>query len=196
MMMKSSRRWLFLAVSVLLVIGGAALLFVVPAISTVTLVGCGSAEDNCLRFPSVSGESLSGTAFTLPEDFAGDHTFVVVPFDETQQREATAWLPLARELAITPGFTYYNVPTFPNIAAPVRAVIRAGLNLAITEPELRDRTITLFLEDRDRFLSALEILNPDAMQVFLLDHNGEVMWRGVGAFTEAQGNTLRQALTR
>lgn len=195
-MIKNAWKRLLLAALLLLGIGIILLLLIVPSISTVMPSSCISAEDDCLRFPSVSGDNLSGRAFTLPEDFAGDRIFVVVPFDETQQREAAAWLPLARELATTPRFVAYNVPTFPNIAAPVRAVIRAGLNIAITDPDVRDHTITLFLDDRDVFLAALNIPNPASMHVFLLNENGEVLWRGMGAYSEAQGDALREALMR
>jgi hypothetical protein len=80
------------------------------------------------------------------------------------------------------------------MAAAMRGLIRAGMNLTISDEELRAITITVFLDDRDPFLNSLSIPNTDAMQVFLLDDNGAVLWRGAGEFTAEQGAALRIAL--
>jgi len=151
--------------------------------------------DLCLRFPEISGESLSGETFQLPADFEGDYVLVIVPFDEAQQVNASSWLPLARELAQTqPDFAYYNVPVFPRMSAPLRTIIRTGMNITIADASLRDLTITVFLDDRDAFLAALEIPDVDAMQVLLLNRDWDVIWRGAGDFSEGQGESLRAAL--
>jgi hypothetical protein len=169
-------------------------LFVVsraPAISTVAPAACISNATGCLRFPVISGNNLTGDSFALPDDFVGDPVLVIIPFDEAQQQSAQGWLPLARELAAThPGFAYYNVPIFPDIAAPIRVLIRSGMLLAIPDPQLQALTITAFLANRDQFLAALDIPNPDTMQVFLLNARGELLWRGTGGFTEEQGAAL------
>jgi hypothetical protein len=152
--------------------------------------------DVCLHFPTISGENLTGEAFILPADFEGKHNLVIVPFDEAQQVSAAAWLPLAQELAAAhPDFAYYNLPVFPAMAAPLRAIIRTGMSFTIGDARLRELTITAFLDDRDAFLAALNIPNTDAMQVFLLNEDGEVIWRGAGEFDDAQGEALREILT-
>lgn len=168
-----------------------------PALSQVNTSGrpCITAAEACLRFPVVTGDNLPGESFLLPADFDGDLMLVIVPFDERQQINAQTWLPLARDLAETdPGFAYYNVPVFPSMAAPLRVLIRGGMSLTITDESLRDVTITIFLEDLDQFLSTLSIPDTEAMQVFLLNGDGEVLWRGAGAFSEEQGDALRAAL--
>jgi len=121
---------------------------------------------------------------------------VLVPFDEEQQVKAQTWLPFARELAAeNRAFTAYNVPIFPSMAAPMRALIRAGMNLTIADAALRDVTITVFLDDRDQFLSALNIPNVETMQVFLLEETGVVLWHGAGEFSSPQGEALRALVT-
>lgn len=151
--------------------------------------------DSCLRFPEISGENLSGESFQLPGDFAGENVLVIVPFDEIQQVNASSWLPLARELAQSqPDFAYYNLPVFPSMSAPLRTIIRTGMNITITDANLRALTITVFLDDRDALLAALEIPNVDAMQVFLLNRDRDVIWRGAGDFSDEQGESLRAAV--
>ncbi len=118
-----------------------------------------------------------------------------MPFDETQQRQAAGWLPLARELAAAhDGFAYYDVPVFPDTAAPFRIVIRAGLNVVISDAALQAVTITVFLEDRDQFLAALDIPDATTLQAFLL-HEGSVIWRGAGVYSDEQGASLRAVLS-
>jgi hypothetical protein len=154
-----------------------------------------AACESCLPFPQISGENLPGDLFQLPGGFAGETVLVIVPFDEEQQVSAAGWLPLARELANSEAnFAYYNVPVFPAMSAPLRTIIRTGMSITITDSELRERTITVFLEDLDAFLTALEIPNTDAMQVFLLNDEHAVIWRGTGEYDEAQGAALRALL--
>jgi hypothetical protein len=149
----------------------------------------------CLRFPRVSGDNLPGQTFNLPDDFLGKSRLVIVPFDEDQQVQAEAWLPLARELAQAhPDLTYYNVPVFPSMAAPLRAIVRGGMSVSIGDANLRSLTITVFLDNRDQFLSALNIPDAKTMQVFLLNGNGDVLWRGTGAFNDTQAASLRAQL--
>lgn len=148
--------------------------------------------EGCLRFPTINGLNLIGHEMTLPVDFSGEWNLVIVPFSDEQQVNAESWLPLAETLAAqAPSVRYYNVPVFPDIAPPIRLVIRAGMNLAITERDLQALSITVFLDDRDAFLAALEIPDVEAMQVFLLNELGEVYWRGVGAYDETQANALK-----
>lgn len=151
--------------------------------------------DSCLHFPEISGENLPGEAFQLPGDFIGDFVLVIVPFDEEQQVNASSWLPLAQELAESQlDFAYYNVPVLPAMSAPLRTIIRAGMNIAISDSDRRALTITVFLDDRDAFLAALDIPNVDTAQVFLLNQSRDVIWRGAGEYSAAQGESLRAAL--
>ncbi len=157
---------------------------------------CIENENNlCLAFPTITGTNLSGDGLTLPADFTGDYVLVVVPFDRDQQVRADTWLPFAVELAENyEGFNYYDVPVFPELSAPVRLFARTGLIAIITDHALRQRTVTVFLEEREAFLRALEIPDVEQIQLFLLDDEAQVLWRGVGSYTEDQGNALSEIL--
>lgn len=155
----------------------------------------GADGESCLRFPTIRGLNLIGDEMTLPVDFAGEWNLVIVPFSDEQQVNAESWLPLAETLsAQNASLRYYNVPVFPDIVPPIRLVIRAGMNLAITDADLQALSITVFLDNRDVFLAALEIPDVEAMQVFLLNDSGEVYWRGVGEYDETQANALKLLL--
>lgn len=152
-----------------------------------------SEAETCLQFPIVSGLNLDNTEYTLPDDFEGELVFVVIPFSDEQQITAESWLNPVRELAEQyPTLSFYNVPVFPDIEPAFRLVIRAGLVVAISEPELRTATITVFLEDRDQFLEALNFPDVEAIQSLVLNANGEVLWQADGAYTEEAGTSLRE----
>jgi hypothetical protein len=162
-----------------------------PAASRVEVQSCLSIETGCLRFPMITGTTLSGKNLAMPDDFGGQYNLVIVPFDRDQQVKADTWLPIARELAQqNPELRYYSVAIFPDMAAPMRALARGGMNVVIPT-DLHDITITAFLEDRQAFLDALAIPNTERIQAFLLNGDGEVLWRGSGDYTQAQGDRLR-----
>lgn len=163
-----------------------------PETSQVEAQPCLSTETGCLRFPSMNGRTLSGKILALPQDFDGEYTLVIVPFDRDQQVKADTWLPLARELAqANPRLRYYSVAIFPDMAAPMRALARGGMNVIIPA-DLHDITITAFLEARQTFLDALEIPDVSQIQVLLLNADGEVLWRESGDYTSTQGDSLRR----
>lgn len=183
----------FLVTLILLV--GVALVILAPPVSQVTQTACLKSGETCLRFPTMTGATLTGETLTIPDDFMGDYSLVIVPFTEEQQIKAETWLPFARELAAeNPQLSYYNLPVFPDISPPIRTFIRTGMSVAITDAELRALTITVFLEDRETLLEALQISDTEQIQVFLLNDGGEVLWRGQDIFTSDQGKALAQIM--
>ena len=195
------RRWKLIGVVIVIVVVaiiGVALEVIGSRGSVVSSVAIADTpcSDPCVRFPTVSGDNLPGQTFNLPADFQGKSTLVIVPFDENQQVEAQTWLPIARELAQAhPDFTSYNVPVFPSMAAPMRAIVRGGMSFSISDSTLRALTITVFLDNRDQFLAALKLANAESMAVFLVNDAGDVLWRGAGAYSEVQGDALRKLLS-
>jgi hypothetical protein len=149
----------------------------------------------CVQFPAVSGTNLLGTAYDLPQDFAGTTNLVVLSFDEEQTVRAEGWLPLARELAgQNPDFAYYSLPTLKAMTPLVRGIITGGMNVVIPDEHLREVTIMLFLDDLDAFESGLSINDTSRLHLFLLNAAGEVIWQASGDYSEAAGNDLRAAV--
>ncbi|MEO8396665.1 MAG: hypothetical protein ABI700_26975 [Chloroflexota bacterium] len=194
------RRWKLIGIVIVVVvvaIVGIALELIGSRASVVSTVSVSNTPctDPCLRFPTITGENLPGQTFNLPADFQGKSILVIVPFDEDQQVQAQTWLAPAREIALQhPNFSYYNVPVFPSMAAPLRAIVRGGMSVSISDSYLRSLTITVFLDQRDQFLAALKLPDADTLQIFLLNVSGEVQWRGAGEYSDPQGKSLRALL--
>lgn len=196
--MRFKRLWLVLA-SLVILAAGTFVIFTLtaPAISGVIEQPClTDANADCIRFPEVSGMTLSGQEMTLPADFSGDYVLVIVPFDDQQQVRAATWLEPAQSWADQYGLTYYDLAIMPDLSPAIRVFVRAGMNALITDSALRDLTLTLFLQDRDAFLAALAIPDVNAIQVFLLNAAGEVLWRGQGEYDPSLEDELSQVLAR
>jgi hypothetical protein len=166
-----------------------------PESSGVRVLSCIESDGGaCVRFPAVSGTNLLGTAYDLPQDFAGAYNLVVISFDEEQTVRSEGWLPLAREIAErNPDFAYYSLPTLKAMTPLVRGIITGGMNVVIPDEHLREITIMLFLDDLDAFLSGLSISDTSQLYLFLLNAAGEVVWQASGDYSDASGNALRAA---
>lgn len=192
-------RWLFLML--LIIVAGGALFVLLtenaPESSSVRVMPCLERDGECLRFPLVNGTNLLGELLSLPIDLTGEFRFIVMPFDEQQQIRAAEWLPIAEELAAQhPDLAYYDVSVLPAVNPLVRTLITGGMAAIISDEALRGISIMLFLDDLDLFLSALAIHDRDAIQLFLLNSDGEVLWRATGDYTPETAASLAAALTR
>lgn len=191
-------RWLVIGSAVVLVALVGLLLLLnggAPATSGVESAACLSGAAGCLRFPTVSGDTLTGETLSLPDDFGGEVVFVALPFSDQQALETETWLDFVLAAAEEfPGFAYYNAPIFTDLPGALRVMIRGGMSAAIPDESLRAITVTVFLEDREAFIAALDLPDAETMAILLLNADGEIIWRGSGAFTEEQGESLRAVL--
>ncbi len=166
-----------------------------PESSSVGVKSCITAADSdCVRFPTVSGANLVGDTFNLPDDFGGTLTLVLMPFDEAQTVRLAAWLPLAQELASAyPQFAYYSTPVMRSVAPLIRAAVRAGMVLAVPV-DVQPVTIMLFLEDKEAFMNTLSIPDVDMPEAFLMNDDGDVLWRMRGEYSDEAAASLRAAI--
>lgn len=193
------RRILLIGITVLIIIiigVGVVSVINAPETSEVAEQACLTTDDAaCIRFPTITGQNLNGTDFTMPDDFTGTYNLVIIPFDREQQTLATDWLPFAQDLVASyAGLRYYDVAVFPDIAAPFRLAARSGLIALIPDFAIREITITAFLDDRDAFLEAMDIDDVEDIYIVLLNATGEVLWRTTGTFDEAKGEELQTQL--
>ncbi len=136
-----------------------------------------------MRFPNVSGSNLEGREFNLPDDFEGDLTLVIVPFQRRHQDVIDVWAPHVKELAAAmPGFRFYETPTLARMNRLYRWGIDSGMRGGIPDPATRAITITLYI-DKEPFRAALEIPDEETVHFLLLDGKREVIWRGTGDYT-------------
>ena len=154
-----------------------------------------AAQELGMQFPDVSGRNLEGRELRLPADFASERTVVFIAFRRRQQREVDSWLPeLATLRAADPGLAVYEIPTLSSGWTPLRGWIDGGMARGITDPAVREVTVTLYI-DKDPFKDALGITSERTIQLLLLDRDGRVTYRSLGGATPEGIAALRRALS-
>jgi hypothetical protein len=144
------------------------------------------------RFPLVSGFNLNRQEFEFPRDFGGDFNLVIVPFQQYQQQIVNTWIPFAQELeASFPGIVYYELPTIYEMPVLSRTFINEGMRAGIPDQTARERTITLYL-DKETFKSALDIPSENDIYLFLVNRDGDILWRNTGSFSNEKASGLLQ----
>jgi hypothetical protein len=147
-----------------------------------------------MRFPTISARDLEHHEYTLPDDLPGTWRIVLMPFKRWQQIVVSAWTAALEPLtSVHADLTVWEVPTLSRMWAPARAYIDGGMKAGIPDLDVRLHTLTAYtsLEDVAR---ALDIQGFDAVQVFLLDADGEIVWRESGEPDAEKAHTLAESL--
>lgn len=147
-----------------------------------------------VRFPEVEGSSLSGTLHHLPGSLAGDLNLLLIAFRQWQQTDVNTWVPVAEALGDEiPGFRAYELPVISRMYRPVSGFIDGGMRGGIPDPEVREATITLYI-DRKQFLESLRIPSVAEIVPMLVTPTGEILWRNTGPRTAISEESLRGVL--
>ncbi len=132
--------------------------------------------------------------FEFPRDFEGKYNLVIIPFQQIQQRDVNTWIPAAQELELRfDDLLYYELPTINKLPTISRTFINEGMRAGIPDQTARERTITFYL-DKDVFKQALDIVSEDSIHLFLVDQEGNILWREIGLFSEIKGQSLIKIL--
>jgi hypothetical protein len=150
--------------------------------------------DNCLLFPTFSGEDLLGNVVAFPEAFSAEYTLAVILFSRDQLYEVGPWL----ETVVArgedyPDLGYYSTPIFTDIPSYARLMAKAAM-LADLDENLHNKVIMVFLDNRDELLDVLEITDFESIHVAIINIDGEIIWRIEGDFTEEKAEQLRQQM--
>jgi hypothetical protein len=146
-------------------------------------------------FPVIRARNLQGLDVELPAAFVGDCNIVVVAFQRNHQELVDSWVPwFEQQAAVDPGLRFYELPTIGRIWAPVRRFIDGGMAAAIREPLILQRTFTIY-GDLDRVTGPLGIKDRSTVSVFCVDRSGQVLWRGVGGYSEEHALEIESVIS-
>ncbi len=152
------------------------------------------AQDSRPLFPTIQGRNLEMRELELPADFAGARNVVLVAFKQRQQRDVNTWLPALGAMRQAAGnVEVYEIPTLHRGWTPLRGWIDGGMRSGIPDRSTREATITVYI-NKGPFKAALGITSESRIHVLLLDGDGRVVHRELGAATPAAVQRLRQAL--
>ena len=145
-------------------------------------------------FPRISGRSLDGERWQLPDDLPGPLNLIVAAFRREQQALADEWLPWLLELARTHRrVAVYELPILSSAFSPVRSFIDGGMARGVGTDEARARTITVYTNVR-KVVHALGLSGTDTIAVLLVARSGRILARELGGFDADAAGRIEAAL--
>ena len=88
---------------------------------------------------------------------------------------------------------YYALPAMQVRHPFEQRVLEMGMRLNIRDPFTRAITIALYV-DLEKFCDELAVIDRDEVYLFLIDHHGDVVWRGTGVHNIYKEISLRDTL--
>jgi len=147
-------------------------------------------------FPEVSGQNLEFENFNLPYNLEGTLNLVIIPFRRWHQNLVDEWSFHLNNLEKKySNFKYYEIPTLNKGYKVMRFMIDGGMRSGIPDKAVRKRTITLYV-NKTPFKKKLKIRSEDTIYLFLMNKNGEIIWRSEGSFDKKKFESLEEYIKK
>ena len=147
-----------------------------------------------MKFPKVSGKDLNGDSHTIPDTLSGKLNFLIVAYQRWQVRPIETWIPFLQQLVSSqPQVQFYELPTLKQYNFISQWMIDSGMRGGIRDREMRARTITLYI-DKAEFDNALGIPTENTIYLFLVDCDGNILWRDIGTFSLEKETAILNAI--
>ena len=152
---------------------------VVGLAGLVSLPGCGTTYPNRNvvgePFPTVRGKSLSGEEMTLPDQFKGRKTIVVIGYVQDTQFDIDRW-GIGFFTANLPLPPVVEVPTIPGLLPSLfKESIDKGMRSGIPQESWKD-VVTVYGSDGGKIAQWTGTETPRNCRIILLDEKGIVLW--------------------
>ncbi len=147
-----------------------------------------------MRFPTLEGSNLEGKEYIIPKTLDKEYNIILMAFWRSQQKMVDTWAPFLSDLEEKyNNFKFYELPTISFGFMWMKPIIDGGMRAGIPNKNTRERTITIYLYKRS-MLSDLEIESQKKIKVYLINREGDILWKSEGYFTEAKGKDLKDTL--
>lgn len=146
------------------------------------------------QFPPLQSETLNQKKVSLPADFGGRRSILLVAYKMNQQPVVDTWLPfLGAVSAKYQGVRFYELPTIGSNMGFMRGFIDGGMRNGIADSATRDRTITLYT-DVGALQQALGVSGTSTIHAVVIDASGHVLATASGAYSAAAAAKIEAAL--
>ena len=125
------------------------------------------------KFPKVTGESLEKKPVTIPDDFAGKPTLLLVGFIQRAQFDIDRWI-----LGIIQAEIPVSIVEVPTIAGMFPEMLQNTINNGMRSgiPNEDWGSVVTVYNDADKIIAAIGNERPQSAAVVLLDQNGKIVW--------------------
>ena len=172
----------------------AAIFVVMGLVAKFVLIGAGDISKftpaEAETWPTLSGTTLLGDDFTMPQDFDLNLNLVLIGFKRSHQEDINTWTQAFKpyeleELAL--GF--YEVPIVYEMEFTQRFFLNNAMKFGVKGDYEKSRTVTVYL-DRSKFLKSMN-MDEDNIYALLINRAGKILWIHKGVSTEAAMEEIR-----
>lgn len=131
------------------------------------------------KFPELKAETLSGKKITFPSVTEGKYALILMAFRRGTQPKVDSWLnPFIGEFGAKPNVTFYEIPMISGGWKIIGGWIDSGMRQGV--PEQKHDHVATYYGPLKKFTDALNIDDLSGCYVFLLNPEGEIIWRETG----------------
>ena len=147
-----------------------------------------------MQFPALSVRDLEGVEHVIPHGLTGGPHVIIMAFQQWHQVLVNSWTPHLEEMAAEhPGMEVWEVPSISKGYRLFRSGIDGGMRAGIPDPDVRRHTLTAYT-DLGALTRDLGIPSMKTIYVFLVDCQGNILWRAEGEPTQEALETLDAAI--
>jgi hypothetical protein len=137
-------------------------------------------------------KNLSDEIRTLPADFPGERTLLLIAFQREQQDNLDDWS--ARLNLRNPGApAWLELPVIDDPGALLRWFVDVGMKNGITDPFVRSRVFSIYTP-REEFIRHLGLPGTEQVHLVVASRSGNIHCRVSGDWSAEKEQTLRKSL--
>jgi hypothetical protein len=135
------------------------------------------------RFPTVQGNTLEQKKVTIPDDFLGKSTLLLIGYVQRAQFDIDRWILGALQADVKA--TIVEVPTIAGMLPQmVQGFIDGGMRKGI--PQTDWASVVTVYEDAPKIIQALGNERPQSAYAVLLDKDGRIVWSSNIGYSASQ----------
>ena len=141
-------------------------------------------------FPTIPARTLSGKEITFPDAARGKLALIAVAFVRGAQHQLDSWTVPFETACSEDGV--YEIPMIDGkVWSVLSSFIDSGMRSGI--PEWKHDSVATYYGDTSSFRKQLGIDDMTKGYVFLLDHEGNIIFRGIGTADEERIKEMLEA---
>ena len=143
------------------------------------------------KFPVIKAETLSQKKVIFPDITEGKIALILIAFKRQTQGQVDSWLdPFIEEFGDNKQVTFYEIPMISNNWKWMSSWIDSGMRSGV--PDYKHDHVATYYGPLSEYFEYLNIQDKRLCYVFLLDEEGNIIWKNQDAATPDSYNELSQ----
>jgi hypothetical protein len=141
------------------------------------------------KFPTVSGNRLSGESVSIPEAFSGKPTVLLIGYTQKTQFDIDRWI-----LGILQAEIAVDIVEIPTIAGMMPQMVQSFIDNGMRSgiPKEDWASVVTVYEDAEKIIQVLGNERPQSTYAVLLNKNGEMIWTSNKGYSASQVLELKK----